>query len=103
VVIDVNGIHEISLDFCECGTAQTHVKQLLRARLFPATVSDPKTALTFRVLEQYQLLSFESKASAYEYYQCLTRLSDNVGINPPKVCVVYIPPFFPLTDHFENE
>lgn len=64
---------------------QTHVKQLLRARLFPATVTDPKTAATFNVLEQYHKLSFESKASAFEFYHSLARLSDNIGIDPPKV------------------
>lgn len=85
VIIDTTGIHEVALDFCACGTMQTHVKQLLRARLFPATITDPKTAATFGVLEQYHLLSFESKASAYEFYQGLARLSDNTGINPPKV------------------
>ncbi|KAF8835995.1 hypothetical protein BDN67DRAFT_992252 [Paxillus ammoniavirescens] len=95
VVMDTNGIHEVGLDFCECGTVQTHIKQLLRAHLFPATVTDPKTAATFCMLEQFQLLSFESKASSYKYYQCLSRLSDNVGINPPKdhyavfLCVVH--------------
>ncbi|KIM63043.1 hypothetical protein SCLCIDRAFT_24604 [Scleroderma citrinum Foug A] len=73
VVIDTNGIHDVALDFCGCGTAQTHVKQLLHARLFPATIFDPKTAATFQVLEKYQVLSFESKASSYEYYQCLDR------------------------------
>ncbi|KAG1732347.1 hypothetical protein EDB19DRAFT_1831363 [Suillus lakei] len=84
VIIDTTGIHEVVLDFCACGTMQTHVKQLLQARLFPATVTGPKTAATFGVLEQYHLLSYESKASVYEFYQGLARLSDNTGINPPK-------------------
>jgi hypothetical protein len=87
--VDNSGIHEVALDFCGCGTMQTHVKQLLRARLFPATVTDPKTAATFRVLEQFHLLSFESKASAFEFYQALARLSDNVGIDPPKVSSLF--------------
>jgi hypothetical protein len=86
VVIDGNGIHEISLDFCGCETAQSHVKQLLRTRLFPATVRDPHTAATFGVLEQFHLLSLESKASAYEFYHALRRRSDNAGLFEPKVC-----------------
>lgn len=32
VVIDVNGIHEVNLDFCGCVRAQTHYKQPLRSR-----------------------------------------------------------------------
>ncbi|KAG0698532.1 hypothetical protein DFH29DRAFT_983865 [Suillus ampliporus] len=64
VIIDTNGIHEVGLDF--------------------STVTDPKTAATFNILEQYHKLSFESKASAFEFYHSLARLSDNVGIDPPK-------------------
>jgi hypothetical protein len=91
IIIDSTGIHEVGLDFCACGTMQTHVKQLLCSRLFPATVTDPKTAATFGVLEQYHLLSFESKASAFEFYQALARLSNNTGMDPPKVFYLYIP------------
>ncbi|KAG1856516.1 hypothetical protein C8R48DRAFT_749130 [Suillus tomentosus] len=80
VVIDVNGIHEIGLDFCECETAQIHYKQLLRARWYPATTTDPQTAATFGVLRLYHLLSFESKVSAYEFYHSLARCSDNTGL-----------------------
>jgi len=90
IIIDSTGIHEVGLDFCACGTMQTHVKQLLRSRLFPATVTDPKTAATFGVLEQYHLLSFESKASAFEFYQAPARLSNNTGMDPPKVFYLLI-------------
>ena len=83
VVINTNGIHDIALDFCRCRMAQTHVKQLLHTHLFPATIFDPKTAATFKVLEKYQLLSFKSKVSSYEYYQCLVQLINNVSINSP--------------------
>lgn len=58
--------------------------QLLRARLYPATISQPKTAATFDVLKTFQLLSFMSKVSAYEFYHSLARLTDNTGtISPP--------------------
>ncbi|KAG1851559.1 hypothetical protein C8R48DRAFT_750003 [Suillus tomentosus] len=80
VVIDVNGIHEIGLDFCECETAQIRYKQLLRAQWYPATTTDPQTAATFGVLRLYHLLSFESKVSAYEFYHSFARCSDNTGL-----------------------
>lgn len=90
VLIDTNGIHEIGLDFCSCETSQTHVKQLLRHGWFPATSTDPRTAATFRLLHHYQILSFESKASAYEFYHSLVRLTDNTGLTKRKVCL-YLP------------
>lgn len=85
VVVDSHGIHEVSLDFCDCATAESHFQQLLRISWFPSTTSDPKTAATFRVLEQYHLLSFESKVSAYEFYHSLRRMSDNTGLLSIKV------------------
>ncbi|KAF9231029.1 hypothetical protein BU15DRAFT_90993 [Melanogaster broomeanus] len=84
VVLDMNGIHEIGLDFCNCNTAQSHTTQLLRARWYPATTSLPKSATTFRVLDHFQMYTFESKGSAFEYYQTLARLTDNTGTNTPK-------------------
>lgn len=93
VVIDVNGVHAVGLDFCGCEIAQPHVTQLLRVRLFPATTVRPKTAATFRALEYFQILSFESKLSALEFYHTIVRLTDNTGIHIPKVSLIqaYLP------------
>ncbi|KAG1726204.1 hypothetical protein EDB19DRAFT_1592058, partial [Suillus lakei] len=41
VIVDVNGVHAIRLDFCGCQTAQVHVTQLLQVGLFPATTVKP--------------------------------------------------------------
>jgi len=85
-LIDINGIHEVGLDFCGCETAQSRAKQLLRTAWFPATSTSPRTAATFQILEHYHLLSFESKASCYEFYHSLVRLTDNTGLRARKVC-----------------
>ncbi|KAG6808746.1 hypothetical protein H0H92_003017, partial [Tricholoma furcatifolium] len=62
MIIDVTGIHPVGIDFCACGGSnQSHMVQLLRSRLFPATVSNPKTAATFQALKTFELLSYESK------------------------------------------
>ncbi|KAG1885233.1 hypothetical protein F4604DRAFT_1918904 [Suillus subluteus] len=84
VIIDYNGIYEVGLDFCGCAYAEPHIIQLLRVRLFPATMVDSKTAATFRSLEYFQMLSFESKVSAFEFYKMVARLTDNTGIHIPK-------------------
>lgn len=85
IVIDSHGVHNVSLDFCGCGIHGTMVQQLLRRQLYPATVSNPTTAATFRALHHFQLLSFESKCSAHQYFQTLLRETDNTGIHPTKV------------------
>ncbi|KAG1897298.1 uncharacterized protein F5891DRAFT_1129937 [Suillus fuscotomentosus] len=56
VVMDSHAIHEVSLDFCA----------------------------TFRLLEEFHILSFESKVSAYEFYNALTQRTNNTGLAPVK-------------------
>lgn len=90
--MDSHGVHEVALDFCDCTLATTHIQQLLRKSLFPSTTSDPKTAATFRLLEEFHLLSFELKVSAYEFYNALMRRSDNTGLSPIKVRTVRAAP-----------
>jgi len=85
VVIHTNGIHEVAIDYCGCQQSIPKTIQLLRARLFPSTVIDPKTAATFKVLDTFQMLSFTSKVSAYEFYQALARRTDNTGTSTPSV------------------
>ncbi|KAJ7836541.1 hypothetical protein B0H14DRAFT_2793727 [Mycena olivaceomarginata] len=80
VIVDIHGVHEVGLDYCGCGQGGHPTVQLLRAQLWPATTTNPKTAATFAVLRQYHLLSFESKCSALEFYQSLARQSDNLGL-----------------------
>ncbi|KAL4261314.1 CxC2-like cysteine cluster KDZ transposase-associated domain-containing protein [Pleurotus pulmonarius] len=81
-VITSHGIVVVNLDFCGCSPV-SRPTQLLRARLFPATTIEPRTAATFEVLRLFQLLTFGSKVSGFEFYQCLSRLTDNLGDSPP--------------------
>ncbi|KAG1797496.1 uncharacterized protein HD556DRAFT_1441055 [Suillus plorans] len=84
VVMDSYGIHEVLLDFCNCVGAGSHVQQLLRVSWFPSTTADPKTAATFCLLDEFHLLSFESKVLAYKFYSALARRTDNTGLTPIK-------------------
>ena len=85
MVVDTTGIHVVSVDFCGCEQSTTHFQQLLRFAWFPATSSWPKTVATFRVLEQFHMISLESKISVYEYYNSLAKLVDNTGLIEVKV------------------
>ncbi|KAG6876851.1 hypothetical protein C0992_011551 [Termitomyces sp. T32_za158] len=80
VILHTNGIHEVIVKYCDCMPSIPRNIQLLRARLFPATIVYPKTAATFQLLEHFQLLSFMSKVSAFEFYQTLARLTCNTGL-----------------------
>ncbi|KAJ7099324.1 hypothetical protein B0H15DRAFT_1001957 [Mycena belliarum] len=82
VVVDTHGVHEVGLNFCNCSTAQPHDIQLLRARWYPATGKNPRTAATFRVLRRYHLMVLESKCSGQEFYNSIARETDNTGTQP---------------------
>lgn len=79
VVIDADGVHNVALNYCGCQKAAPQFVQLLRARLFPATVTQPKTAATFRALETYQMLSNVAKVSGYDFVMAVTRRMDNTS------------------------
>jgi hypothetical protein len=80
-VIDIYGIHPVNASFCGCATADSPSVQLMRHRWFPATLKRPNSATTFNLLEFFQLLSFESKASSYEMYNTIARRTDNTGMD----------------------
>ncbi|KAF7371487.1 CxC2 domain-containing protein [Mycena venus] len=76
-VIDGNGIHSTRLAFCGCREMPPKkIRQLMRARLFPATTKDPHTAFTVNMLKEFQLHNLESKKAAYDYLGAIRRLSD---------------------------
>ncbi|KAF9487062.1 hypothetical protein BDN71DRAFT_1594653 [Pleurotus eryngii] len=80
-IITSHGIIVVNLNFCGCSSVSWPT-QLLRAWLFPATTIEPQTVATFKVLKLFQLLMFSSKVSGFEFYQCLSRLMDNLGDLP---------------------
>ncbi|KAJ7292244.1 hypothetical protein C8J57DRAFT_1445287 [Mycena rebaudengoi] len=82
VVIHEHRVEEIALNFCGCGGGPATV-QLLRAGLYPATTTNPRTAATFGIMRHFHLMSFESKCSTYEFYHSLARESDNTGLRSP--------------------
>ncbi|KAE9393946.1 hypothetical protein BT96DRAFT_943519 [Gymnopus androsaceus JB14] len=82
-VVDKSGIQNIMVQYCTCHLADTHCQQLLCAQLWPATISNPKTAVSFDCLEHFQMLNLMTKTSSSEFYKTLERLTDNTGMNVP--------------------
>lgn len=88
LVIDVNGIHPVNVDFCGCELRVSHCQQLMHCGWYPSTVHNPRTACTTRVLDHFLWLTWSSKVSVYKYYRTLERLMDNLGINLLPVCAI---------------
>ena len=85
-VVDTNGIHATHLAFCGCLKCGSKIEQLMRARLFPATARDPRTAFTFATLNNFHIHTLESKKAAYDYLGALRRLTDNSFTADVPVC-----------------
>ena len=82
-VLDVNGIHQVNVAYCNCekaiGSFERRI-QLLRAGWFPATLDRPKTVITFDALDLFHALTLQSKITFYDFYHTLVRRTDNSGI-----------------------
>jgi hypothetical protein len=77
-IAHINGIHATKIRFCDCPKADNKVTQLMRARLFPGTTTDPKSAFTFAVLKHFSMHNLQSKCGAYDYIYSLRRLTNNL-------------------------
>ncbi|TDL22048.1 hypothetical protein BD410DRAFT_815199 [Rickenella mellea] len=82
-VIDTSGIHNVHVDYCECGHSSgstLYRVQLLRMRWFPATLLQPQTVMTFDALDMFHILTHQSKITFYDFYQTLVRKTDGSGV-----------------------
>ena len=76
-IIDRSGVHEISIRWCCCLDAPGRDMQLMAAGLFPATFRNPRTAFTFRVLEEFHLDNLECKTTSSQFFSRLKRLTSH--------------------------
>ncbi|KAF8272281.1 hypothetical protein EI94DRAFT_1769986 [Lactarius quietus] len=76
-VIDRSGIHEIGISWCCCPGAAERDLQLMMAGLLLATFCKPKTAFTFRVLEDFHLDNLECKTTPSQFFSHLRRLTND--------------------------
>jgi hypothetical protein len=76
-IIDRSGVHEIGVSWCSCPEAPERDLQLMMAGLFPATFHNPKTAFTFRVLEEFHLDNLECKTTPSQFFSRLRRLTND--------------------------
>ena len=80
-ILHTNGLHTLPVYFCDCLSQATHLEQLLRAGLFPATVLQPKTCATFTLMRQAHITMLESRLSSMHMYTSLKRMTDNAGLS----------------------
>jgi len=83
LVIHTNGLHDVAIQYCGCSRTVAHHLQLLRRGLYPATQQIVRTCATFTLLDLLHKLALTTKASTYDFYRGLEKLSNNTGISVP--------------------
>ncbi|KAG2150757.1 uncharacterized protein EDB93DRAFT_1240253 [Suillus bovinus] len=64
--------------WCSCpGSSGSQHLQLLKAGLFPASTTHPRTAFTFEVLDLFLIDALECKTSASSFFEKLRRMANN--------------------------
>lgn len=79
-VIDLNHVHQVR--YLECACSQdlpTRPQQLLRVGWYPATVTDPDTCATVRVLELFRVQNVVGNMNVDSFMKSLERLTDATG------------------------
>jgi hypothetical protein len=90
IVNDVTGIHQTRIRFCWCNGPPDKLTQLLRARIFPATPTNPQSGFTFALLKQYEIQNMQGKICADDFFKSLRRLTDNARPNDVSVSGIQI-------------
>lgn len=81
-VMHTTGLHRVRMHFCRCsqGVLLDRYTQLIRARLWPATVAEPETASTFEALDDFNRLSLLGRLTSYDYYKAMVASTDAFGL-----------------------
>ncbi|KAJ6463769.1 hypothetical protein C8R47DRAFT_992319 [Mycena vitilis] len=81
VVIDTNGLHTVNYRYCGCSKSRktSNLGLLMRNGWYPATLTDPSTCATFRVLDLFRLLNVVGNVNASDFIMSLERLTDPIG------------------------
>jgi hypothetical protein len=74
-VVHSNGIHNLAMVNCECQGHNNVAGDLLACRLLPASFDRMRTLFTVQLLDLFRLSNLELKASAYQFYNLLRRIT----------------------------
>jgi len=78
-VIHTNGIHHIGMVTCSCRGKDSIPLDLFACRLLPASFTRIRTIFTAQLMDYFRLCNLELKASAYQFYQLIRRLTLPMG------------------------
>jgi hypothetical protein len=86
-VVHTNGIHNIAMISCECQGHDILPSDLLAAGLLPTSFDRIRTLFSAQLLDHFRYCNLELKATAYQYYHLLQRLTS--PMDPADVANLY--------------
>jgi hypothetical protein len=86
-VVHINGIHHLAMVTCHCQGDRQIPLDLVAANLLPASFIRIRTLFTAQLLNYFRLCNLELKASAYQFYQLIRRLT--MPMSPAEVINLY--------------
>jgi hypothetical protein len=95
IIVSSTGIFRRSIRWCHCAKSPAqYVQLLLRAKLFPASFKNPKTAFTFEVLDHFRLDALECKTAVMNFMSKLQRMTNEafpscVPVSLPIIRILY--------------
>ncbi|KII83256.1 hypothetical protein PLICRDRAFT_119572 [Plicaturopsis crispa FD-325 SS-3] len=82
VVIHVNGIHRVAVDFCGCKVGFDRFRQVLRMSWWPATPLEPQSCATMELLRLFHIMNLQGRINAFDFYKGLEAMSDPSKLYP---------------------
>jgi hypothetical protein len=78
IIVHSTGVYSHHVSWCQCpGAEKDRHLHLLKAKLFPASITWPQSAFTFNVLNNFLIDALECKTSAMSFYQKLHHFINN--------------------------
>ena len=77
--------------YCQCTNAKCADRQFVDMGFLPASVMKPKTAFTFRVLDDFCLTNLECNTAGTSYWHKIVQKTSNVFRASVLVCITSVP------------
>jgi CxC2 like cysteine cluster associated with KDZ transposases len=84
-IAHINGIHHLAAVTCSCQGEHKIPIDLMHSGFMPTTFHRIRTVFTFKLLDMFRLSNLELKASAYQYFQLLHRLTVKAATPAPNL------------------
>jgi hypothetical protein len=86
-VVHTTGIHHLAMVTCQCQGEHQIPLDLVNSNLLPTSFTNIRTLFTVQVLDYFRLCNLELKASAYQFYQLIRRVT--LPMRPDEVVNLY--------------